>query len=426
VEYRLRHRDGHYVHVWDQGIVERDGNGKALRLVGITADISERKAAEEQVRRSEVRLRRMMESSQVGIAFALASGEVLDCNNALLALLGYSRSEFEAGDLNWRQFSLPFDDAFNERLDREIRQTGYVAPHERFLLHKNGQRIPSMVSAALIDTESQSPNGGEHVAFVVDLSELKQAQVALQEINDTLEQRVALRTAELERSNRELDRFAYIASHDLKSPLRAIEHLSSWVAEDSAATLSPQSQLHLAKLRSRVKRLESLLDDLLLYSRAGRRRHAHEWVDTAEIVRSMVELLSPPPGFQVRVEGELPRLLCERPPFETVLRNLIENAIKHHNRPAAGAVVLSAQVRGDLFEFCVRDNGPGIDPQFHERVFEVFQTLRPRDEVEGSGMGLAIVKKIVENAGGAIRIESAAGQGAAFYFTWKQGEAAGG
>jgi signal transduction histidine kinase len=280
-----------------------------------------------------------------------------------------------------------------------------------------------MVSAALIDPGAQTADDGEHVAFVVDLSELKQAQVALHELNDTLEQRVAVRTAELERSNRELDRFAYIASHDLKSPLRAIEHLASWITEDSAATLSPQSQIHLAKLRSRVKRLESLLDDLLLYSRAGRRRYTQEWVDTAELVPSMVEMLNPPPGFQVRVEGSLPRLLCERPPFETVLRNLIDNAVKHHDRPQEGMLFVSGQARGDIVEFCVRDNGPGIDPQFHERIFEVFQTLRPRDEVEGSGMGLAIVKKIVENAGGTIRIESAAGKGAAFYFTWKQAKA---
>jgi signal transduction histidine kinase len=244
------------------------------------------------------------------------------------------------------------------------------------------------------------------------------AERTLRQLNETLEERVAERTVELQRSNRELDRFAYIASHDLKSPLRAIDNLSAWIEEDAAAVLSPTSQAHLAKLRSRIARLENLLDDLLLYSRAGRRRHAPEWVNTELLVHSIVELLAPPPGMQVLIEGELPTVRCERPPFETVLRNLIENAVKHHHQGDQGVIVVSAFHRGDMIEFRVRDNGPGIDPQYHERIFEVFQTLRPRDEVEGSGMGLAIVKKTVESAGGRVWVESTRGAGATFCFTW--------
>ena len=117
----------------------------------------------------------------------------------------------------------------------------------------------------------------------------------------------------------------------------------------------------------------------------------------------------------------LPSIRSERPPLEIVLRNLIENAIKHHHQPGAGVIQVTGRRRGELVEFCVADNGPGIAPQFHERIFEVFQTLRPRDEVEGSGMGLAIVKKTVESAGGAIWVQSAAGEGTAFFFTWPAG-----
>jgi signal transduction histidine kinase len=231
------------------------------------------------------------------------------------------------------------------------------------------------------------------------------------------------RTLELQRSNKELDQFAYVASHDLKAPLRAIDNLASWIAEDAAAVLSPPAQLHLSKLRSRVKRLEMLLDDLLLYSRAGRRRYTPETVDTAALVAGAVELLNPPPGFHVRIEGELPTIRCERLPLEVVLRNLLENAIKHHHRTQEGLVCIAAYRRDSdsMVEFHVTDNGPGIEPQFHERIFEVFQTLRPRDEVEGSGMGLAIVKKTVESAGGRVWVESTAGAGATFCFTWPAG-----
>ncbi len=194
--------------------------------------------------------------------------------------------------------------------------------------------------------------------------------------------------------------------------------------------LSPGSQVHLRKLRGRVQRLESLLNDLLLYSRAGRRRHAVEWVDTAALLRAIVDRLQPPPGMQVAIQDDLPWIRCEKTPFEVVLRNLIENAIKHHHRPQEGVVTISAVsagappagapgVQGEGWvEFCVRDNGPGIDSHYHERIFEVFQTLRPRDEVEGSGMGLAIVQKTVEALGGQVWVVSARDAGAAFYFTY--------
>ena len=143
-------------------------------------------------------------------------------------------------------------------------------------------------------------------------------------------------------------------------------------------------------------------------------------VDPAALVAGIVDLLSPPPGFQITVDGPLPTLHVVRPPLETVLRNLLQNAIKHHDRPQEGRVTISVQrQQPGWVEFCVCDNGPGIDSRYHDRIFELFQTLRPRDDLEGSGMGLAIVKKTVESFGGSIRVESVPGQGAAFSFTWR-------
>ena len=198
---------------------------------------------------------------------------------------------------------------------------------------------------------------------------------------------MAERTAELERSNRELDQFAYIASHDLRSPLRATDILAGWITEDAAAVLPEASLEHLAKLRGRIRRMDTLLSDLLDYSRAGRQHHAPELVDTSTLIRGILDLLAPPPGFKVNVIQPLPVMVAERIPLETVFRNLIGNAIKHyHEHPATGQVNICAKDSGPFVEFAVADNGPGIDPIFHERIFEIFQTLQPATKSKAAAL----------------------------------------
>jgi signal transduction histidine kinase len=260
-------------------------------------------------------------------------------------------------------------------------------------------------------------------ATAVDHARLyRESQVRAEEfrlLSETLEQLVDERTRELRRSNQDLDQFAYIASHDLKAPLRAIDHLSTWVLEDVGHLLPQRSQEHLEKMRSRIKRMEGLLDDLLTYSRAGRYRGEARLVDANELVARVIDTVASPDEYTVRVEGALPTLFTYPAPLETVLRNLVSNAIKHHDKPA-GTVRIWATEANDMIEFSVSDDGPGIDPAFHERIFQMFQTLRPRDQVEGSGIGLAVVEKIVTSVGGKIGLESTPGEGTTFRFTWPQ------
>lgn len=225
-------------------------------------------------------------------------------------------------------------------------------------------------------------------------------------------------TAELMRSNAELDSFAYVASHDLKAPLRGIRNLADWITEDLGEGVSEDIKDHLKLLRNRADRLNSLLESLLDYSRVGRKNGAVEPVDTSKLTADIVGYLVPPPAFTIETAGPMPTLATPRAPLEKVLRNLIGNALKHHDRPAGIITVSTADV-GDYVEFGVADDGPGIPAEFHERIFQMFQTLKPRDQVEGSGMGLAIVKKTVESFGGAIRVESAPPlRGATFVFSW--------
>lgn len=234
-----------------------------------------------------------------------------------------------------------------------------------------------------------------------------------------LERRLARHAVDLRRTNEELEQFAYVASHDLKAPLRGIENLVSWIEEDLEGSLTGDVRTNMDLLKSRVRRLESLLDDLLAYSRAGRGEVATDRVDTRALVEELAVLVSPPAGFSIVASPNLPTLPAAKAPLTQALQNLIGNAIKHHDRPGDGHVWVDAQPSADMVEFSVTDDGAGIPEQFRERVFGMFQTLRPRDEVEGSGMGLAIVKKLVERQGGTVWLtDGREGRGLSVHFTW--------
>jgi signal transduction histidine kinase len=227
--------------------------------------------------------------------------------------------------------------------------------------------------------------------------------------------------AELARSNAELQQFVYAVSHDLKSPLRGVKYLASWIAEDAAAVLPEASKEHLNKMHSRIQRMEKMLDDLLIYSRVGRQYYNNkESFNSHILVEEVIDLLAPPAGFTIKIQEAMPMLTTYRVLLEMVFKNLIENAIKYHDR-TEGQVEISAQEVDGFVEFSVTDDGPGIDEAFHERIFQIFQTLRPKDETGGSGLGLAIVKKAVEGQGGTISVISSEGQGATFRFTWPKG-----
>jgi PAS domain S-box-containing protein len=249
-------------------------------------------------------------------------------------------------------------------------------------------------------------------SMATDISERRKIQLELE-----------AKQNELLRSNKDLEQFAYVASHDLKAPLRAIELLVQWITEGLNGYDVNNVQENLGLLAKRTTRLNRLLDDLLAYSRAGRKVGAHRMTDTHALVLDVVQMLNPPQNISVTVEGQLPKLKTYPTPLETVLRNLISNAIKHHPGPT-GSIVVSCKEEGDRYVYSIQDDGEGIPQQYAERVFEMFQTLKPRDQVEGSGMGLAIVNRIVQWQGGRVWFESPtpAGKGTVFKFQWKKNQ----
>jgi signal transduction histidine kinase len=272
-----------------------------------------------------------------------------------------------------------------------------------------------MPRALLLKTPGQLESDVE--ARTAELNEANRYLHAEIDARDAASRKLQATNLQLERSNRDLEEFAYIASHDLKAPLTGIKSAALWLEED-LNDVSDESKQLLGLMQSRIERMETLLDDLLTYSRVGRTDTAVSETKLDDIVAGIIEVLSPPMNIKVRVEGELPVIVTASAQLEQVLRNLINNGIKHHDKQT-GEIVLSAERKGDFVEFVVRDDGPGILPQFHEKIFELFQTLKRRGEKESTGMGLAIVKKLVERQNCRITVHSQGnGTGSEFRFRW--------
>lgn len=237
-----------------------------------------------------------------------------------------------------------------------------------------------------------------------DITEIKKANQDREEL-----------IAALKKSNDELDNFAYVASHDLKAPLRVIENVSHWLEEDIGENLDEESKENLQLLISRVKRMDALLDDLLAYSRIGRKIDSGytEFLSGDELIKDISLLVDKPKDFSLQASPEFLSVKFNKMPLRLILLNLVSNAIKHHDEKT-GSIDISLEETDEHYLIKVADDGPGIEDTYHQKIFKMFQTLQPRDRVEGSGMGLAIVRKHIELLGGSITLEPYSGRGSVF------------
>ncbi len=260
----------------------------------------------------------------------------------------------------------------------------------------------------------------DNVTEQVRLEEsLRESEQKYRALSQELEQKVIERTADLDMINEELTDFAYIVSHDLKAPLRAVSQLTEWIVADYSKKIDEEGKKMFGLLTSRIQRMFNLIEGILHYSRIGRLKEKREIIQTETLIRETAEALSPQQNICINIDENLPEICADRIRIAQVFQNLIDNAVKFLDKPE-GKIEIGYQENSGFWQFHVSDNGPGIEQEYYEKIFKIFQTLQPRDQQENTGVGLAIVKKIVEQYDGKVWLESEVGKGSTFYFTIKK------
>ena len=373
----------------------KDETGQSIGINVVVQEITDRKRAEAELRDSEERFRTLADNITQFTWMTDENGWIFWYNRRWFEYTGTTLEQMQGW--GWQSVHHP------EHIDRVVElfrhhlEIGQEWEDIFPLRGRDGQYRWFLSRAVPIRDES-----GRIMRWFgtnTDITDLQQAEAALAE------------------RNQELNSFAHTVSHDLKAPLRAISNLSVWIEEDLEGKLPPDTQAQFDLLRTRVKRMESMIDSLLLYARAGRQEALLETFDLAKLLSEIIDSLAPPEGFKIEIQSPLPTLTTKRVFLSQVFANLISNAIKHHNS-VTGHLQISAIEHPDYHEFIIKDDGPGIAPEHHEKVFEIFQTLKVKDNSDSTGIGLAIVKKIVETEQGTIRLESSLGEGTTFYVTW--------
>ena len=356
---------------------------------GVVRDLSEKLAVEQKLAEKETLFNIAVHASLTGLVIVDNNLRIVETNAALLNWLGHKRDQI----VGMRFYELlvaeereKFSVLLNSMLEGDVEDN----QQDVLCIKNDGSEVWGMVSSAV----AKVPRS-EQSYLVIQIADIQKEKQLSLELED--------RNLALEKSNSDLDQFAYIASHDLKSPLNAIQKLVSWIEEDCGDDLPETGMEYFGLLKSRASRMGKLLDDLLLYSRVGKYDYEYEPIQLSAFVVDIFELLDKPKGFECEVvatEVMLPRI-----PLEIIIRNLMSNSIKHAEKEA-GLIRVTQEVENNFVSIKVSDDGPGIPPHLHGKAMEMFQTLKPRDQVEGSGMGLAMIKRIVKHYYGDVKIES--------------------
>jgi PAS domain S-box-containing protein len=441
-ELELRHRDGHVTPVLYNAAVYRDRAGGIAGVFAAARDVTERKRAEEAMRRAGAYNRSLIEASLDPLVTINPDGTISDVNEATIRATGVQRKE-----LVGTRFSEYFMDPDRAKAGYEtVFREGTVTDYALELRHRDGHVTPVLYNAAVFRDEA----GGVAGIFAAarDVTERKRAEDALLAAYNELDDRVKERTAdlveanrslereiaehratsaalkqrsrELARSNEELQQFAYIASHDLQEPLRAISGFTELLERRYSGQLDEKADRYINFIVDGTNQMQRVIQDLLAYSRVQTKAHGFGLIDANQAVEQALRNLQVSirdRGAVVSIDGRLPECYADGIQITQVFQNLIANALKFQRPGATPEIRISAEREGGAWRFRVADNGIGIDARHLDRIFMLFQRLHAKGEYEGTGIGLAICKRIVERHGGTIAVQSTPGAGSTFSFT---------
>ncbi|MDD5678585.1 MAG: PAS domain S-box protein [Kiritimatiellae bacterium] len=408
----IRHRDGHLTDVLYNASVYKDTHGNVLGVFAAAHDVTIQKQASQYARS-------LIESSLDPLVTISAGGKITDVNEATIKVTGVPRDQLIGTD---------FSDYFTEPSKasegyRQVFAKGSVTDYPLTIRHKDGHLTDVLYNASVYKDTHGNVLGV--FAAARDVTVLKQAEVELRRHRDNLEALVQERTSKLEALNRELARsnenlaqFAYVASHDLQEPLRIMANYSQLLEKRYKEKLDKDADDFINFIVDAAKRMQKLITDLLEYSHIGSKDANMTEVDCNEVVRKVTGTMSAIiESDHARVTHDnLPVLTAHETGLIQLFQNLIGNALKFHDKDPP-LIHIAARRDKSGWIFSVRDNGIGIEPQYNKRIFHIFQRLHSRSEYPGTGIGLSICKKIVENHGGRIWVESETGKGTTFYFT---------
>lgn len=405
-------RNGDTIAVASQWSLDRDENGEPTAILEINRDVTEQRRARDELRTASLHTRTLIEASLDPVVTISQQGKVTDVNHAAELVTGLDRSRLIGSD-----FSEYFTEPERARRGYErVFSEGYVRDYPLEIRHTSGRLTPVLYNATVFKNEDGKVMGV--FAAARDITERKRSEEEVRKLNHSLEERVAARTAELQAVNKELEAFNYAVAHDLRAPLRHIHGFAEILAEEANLVLDDSAKRHLNMIRDSVQHMGQLLEDLLSLSRLGRQELSKQVCGLNSVVEEVVKALSPEiKDRQVEWRiAELPLLECDPGLMRQVMMNLLTNALKF-TRPRPSAVIEIGQtmVEGDAVVF-VRDNGVGFSMKYVDKLFGLFQRLHRQQDFEGTGVGLAIVQRIINRHGGQVWAEGEPNKGATFYF----------
>lgn len=394
IEFRARRQDGSYIWINIDGRPDPNETGKFGRVGGSVVDATAYVGLKQELSREKENLRLIFDNVPARIWLK-------DGHNTIIRL-----NEKAASSMKMRV------------QDVEGANTYDLFPEMAKAYHEADLAVINSGQPLLGIVEKYTPKDGEHgwvstdkLPFTHPETHKKYVLVIATDITQQkkYETEILENSIRLDQANKDLDHFAYMASHDLKAPLRGMKELTEWIEEDLGENLTPDIQHKLGLLRGRVSRMDALLKDILAFSRAGKNMADPEEVHLDRVVDTVLDWLYPLDGFEFHRDTDLPVLNLPRSAIEHIMLNLLSNAIKHHDKDN-GEIHIGCNDSDDYHILYVSDDGPGIPVKYQTRIFEIFKQLKPRDSVEGSGIGLSIVKKMSEALGGKIEILSEDGK----------------